>query len=234
MTAGRVLLAVCGGLLVWALFFGGGDSTGRLVWIGGATLAAAAVVAALALAGLLARPRLDTFARAFIACFAAFVLWQGVSIVWSIQPDRSWDYVNRGLVYLGFLALGLFVGALVPRATRSVANGLAALLGAVLVYALLAKGIPALYADYGRLARLRTPVGYWNALALLGDFALVLGLWRAAQRQIDGVLLVYAATLTILLAYSRGGVVIAVLVVVAWLAPRASPRSFCRVVHERR
>jgi hypothetical protein len=218
VTAGRVLLAVCGGLLVWALFFGGGDSTGRLVWIGGATLAAAAVVAALALAGLLARPRLDTFARAFIVCFAAFVLWQGVSIVWSIQPDRSWDYVNRGLVYLGFLALGLFAGALVPRPTRSVANGLAALLGAVLAYALLAKGIPALYADYGRLARLRTPVGYWNALALLGDFALVLGLWRAAQRQIDGVLLVYTATLTILLAYSRGGVVIAVLVVVAWLA----------------
>ena len=79
--------------------------------------------------------------------------------VWSIQPDRSWDYVNRGLVYLGFLALGLFVGALVPRATRSVANGLAALLGALLAYALLAKGLPALYADYGRLARLRTPVG---------------------------------------------------------------------------
>ena len=218
MTAGRVLLAVCGGLLAWTLFFGGGDSTGRLVWIGGAALAVAAVVAALALAGLLARPRLDWFALAFIVCFAVLVLWQGVSIVWSIQPDRSWDYVNRGVVYLAFLALGLLVGALVPRVTRTVAGGLAALLGAVVSYALLAKGIPALYSDYGRLARLRSPVGYWNALALLGDFALVLGLWRAAQRRTDGVLLVYAATLTVLLAYSRGGVVIAVIVVAAWLA----------------
>src|SRR5439155_23728232 len=51
VSAARVLLAACGGLLVWALFFGGGDSAGRLVWLGGATLAAAAVVAALALAG---------------------------------------------------------------------------------------------------------------------------------------------------------------------------------------
>jgi O-antigen ligase len=112
----------------------------------------------------------------------------------------------------------MFVGALVPRATRATAGGLAVLLSFVLGYALLAKGIPALYPDYGRLARLRSPVGFWNALALLGDFALVLGLWRAAQRRVDGFLLVFAAVLTVLLAYSRGGVAIAVLAAAAWLA----------------
>ena len=137
--------------------------------------------------------------------------------MWSVQPDRSWDYVNRGLVYLAFLALGVFVGALVPRATRVVAGGLAALLALVLAYALLAKGIPALYPDYERLARLRSPVGFWNALALLGDFALVLGLWRAAERRFDGVLLVFGGILTVLLAYSRGGVLIAVIAAAAWL-----------------
>ena len=145
-------------------------------------------------------------------------MWQGISIDWSVQPDRSWDYVNRGLVYLAFLVLGLFVGALVPRATRATAAGLCALLALVLGYALLAKGIPALYPDYGRLARLRSPIGFWNALALLGDFALVLGLWRAAQRRFDGVLLVFAGVLTVLLAYSRGGAVIAALAAAAWLA----------------
>ena len=92
------------------------------------------------------------------------------------------------------------------------------LLALVLGYAFLAKGFPALYPDYGRLARLRSPVGFWNALALLGDFALVLGLWRAAQRRFDGVLLVFAGVLTVLLAYSRGGVLIAVVAAAAWLA----------------
>src|SRR5206468_2532805 len=112
----------------------------------------------------------------------------------------------------------IFVCALVPRATRAAAAGLAALLGLVLAYALLAKGIPSLYPDYGRLARLRSPVGYWNALALLGDMALVLGLWRAARRRVDGALLVFAGVLVVLLAYSRGGVVVGVIAAAAWLA----------------
>ena len=32
------------------------------------------------------------------------------------------------------------------------------------------------------MARLREPVGYWNALALIADIALVLGLWLGATR----------------------------------------------------
>jgi hypothetical protein len=112
----------------------------------------------------------------------------------------------------------MFVAAAVPRATRQVAALLAGLLGLVLAYALVAKGIPALYSDYGRLARLRSPIGYWNALALLGDMALVLGLWRAGRKRVDGVLLVFAATVAILLAYSRGGLLIGVVVAGVWLA----------------
>jgi hypothetical protein len=101
---------------------------------------------------------------------------------------------------------------------RTAALGLAGLLALVLGYALLAKGIPSLYPDYGRVARLRSPIGYWNELALLGDLALVLGLWRAAGRRLDGALLVFGGTLTCLLAYSRGGVVIGLLLAGAWLA----------------
>jgi O-antigen ligase/polysaccharide polymerase Wzy-like membrane protein len=218
MTAARVVIVLSGALLAWALFFGGGDSSTRLAWIGGGAVLLAGLLTAAALDGRIERPRIDGIAAGCIACFAGLVLWQGISIVWSVQPDRSWDYVNRGLVYLAFLALGAFVGALVPRATRATANGLAVLLGLVIAYALLAKGIPRLYPDYGRLARLRSPVGFWNALALLGDLALVLGLWRAAQRRVDGVLLVYGAVVTVLLAYSRGGVVIALIAVGSWLA----------------
>jgi hypothetical protein len=126
--------------------------------------------------------------------------------------------VNRGIVYLAFLCIGMVIAAVVPNAPRAVAAGLGALLGLVLGYALLAKGIPALYSDYGRLARLRSPIGDWNALSLLGDMALVLGLWRGARRKVDGVALVFVATIATLLAYSRGGVLIGVLVAAAWLA----------------
>jgi O-Antigen ligase/Tetratricopeptide repeat len=211
-------LAAAGALLVWALFFGGGDDANRLAWIGGAAVIVAALLAAAAFDRRIERPRLGRAGAACVACFAGLVLWQGISITWSVQPDRSWDYVNRGVVYLAFLVLGMFVAALVPHATRAVASGLAVLLGVVLAYALLAKGVPSLYPDYGRLARLRSPVGFWNALALLGDFALVLGLWRAAQRRFDGVLLVFGGVLTVLLAYSRGGVAIAVVASAVWLA----------------
>lgn len=208
---------VAGGLLVWALFFGGADSPTRLAWIGGAAVIAAAVLAAAALAGLVARPRLERQGIWCVACLAAFVVWQGVSIVWSILPDSSWDYLNRGLAYLAFLVVGLFVAALVPRAPRFTAAILAALAGCVIAYALLAKGIPSLYPDYGRLARLRSPVGFWNALALVGDFAVVLGLWRAAERRFDGPLLVFGGVLTVLLAYSRGGILVGVVAAGVWL-----------------
>ena len=211
-------LAAVGALLVWALFFGGGVDANRLAWIGGAVVIVAACLAAAAFDRRIDRPRLGRVGAACAGCFAALVLWQGISIMWSVQPDRSWDYVNRGVVYLAFLVLGMFFAALVPHATRAFASGLAVLIAGVLAYALLAKGVPALYPDYGRLARLRSPVGFWNALALLGDFALVLGLWRAAQRRFDGALLAFAGVLTVLLAYSRGGIVIAVVASALWLA----------------
>jgi hypothetical protein len=216
MNLARSLLALAGALAAWTLFFGGGDSPNRLVWIGGFALGLAALTTAAALAGRIERLRLGRLGAAAVVCFAGLVLWQGISVVWSVQPDRSWDYVNRGLVYLALLGLGCFLGTFASR--RAVANGTAALLALVLAYALLAKGIPGLYPDYGRLARLRSPIGGWNQLALVGDFALALGLWRSAQRRLDGVLLVFGATVTVLLAYSRGGVVIAVLAAAAWLA----------------
>jgi len=170
------------------------------------------------LMGRLPRPSVGRSGVVALACLIGLVVWQGLSITWSIQPDRSWDYVNRDLVYLAFVCLGMIVAAVVPHAPREVATLLAALLGLMLTYALVAKAIPALHADYGRLARLRSPIGYWNALALLGDMALVLGLWRAARKRVDGVLLVFAATIAILLAYSRGGLLIGVVVAGVWLA----------------
>jgi tetratricopeptide (TPR) repeat protein len=221
-----VLAGGVAALLFWTLFFGGGSRDLSLAWLGTATVLAATAAIAAALLGALPWPEPDRAGLAFLVLAGLFVLWNGASISWSLDPDRSWAYTNRGLVYLAFACLGLFVGALVPRAPRAVAAGLAVLLVGVLGWALLGKVVPSLFPDGGRLARLRSPVGYWNALALLADMAVALGLWLAARREhrhavrVGGVVLLYAAVVSILLAYSRAGVLVAIAIGAAWLVLR--------------
>lgn len=216
-------------LLAAALFFGGGSSDEPLVWIGGGAVFLGAAAASAALAGVLPRPAPGRAGVAFLALLSGLVLWSGLSILWSIEPDRSWSYFNRGVAYLAFAVVGLHAGALLRRAPRVVAAGLAVLLAAVLLWALAGKVVPALFPDGGRVARLRQPIGYWNALALLLATALPLALWLAARRRhghalrAAGAVFAYAAIVALLLTYSRGGVVVAVVAVAAWLAV-ASPR----------
>ena len=204
---------------------------GTAVLRGGSVLSAgsAALLLALAagipvLAGRAPRPELGRAGLGALALLTAFVAWNGISVLWSALPDRTWDYLNLGLVYLAFAAGGILVGGLVPRGPRATAAAFAVVLGAACVWALAGKVFPGLYPDYERVARLRAPVGYWNALALLGAYALPLALWIAGRRahrpaaRAGGVLLLYAWSVAILLTYSRGGVLVAALVVVAWLA----------------
>ena len=213
--------ALAGALAFCALFFGGGFADAPLVWIGGLALVLASALAGAALVGLLPAPRLDPPAAIFLGCLLGLAVWTGLSTLWSISPDRSWAYANRTLVYAAFALLGLLLARLVPRA--ALAGGAALLLGLVLGWALLAKCVPALYADYGRIARLRSPVAYWNELALLCDVAVPVALWLAAPRarsvaaRAAGVLLLFASAVTLLLTYSRFGVVLACAAAVTWL-----------------
>jgi len=186
-----------------ALFFGGGAGDGSLWWLGGAVLLALLVLPATA--GL-------PGGWGSLLPLAALAGWLALSIRWSSLPDRSWNYADRALVYLLFAALGLWLTG----HTRRLALGLMALLGAVVVWSLAGKVLPPVY-DYGwpGVTRLRSPVGLWNQLALLAAFALPLALWR---RRASGTLLAYGWIVALLLTYSRGGVAVAVLVVVAWLA----------------
>jgi hypothetical protein len=200
----RLPLAAALAVSAAALFFGGGSGDGSLVWLG-----AAASLVALVLAATQPLPgRLVV-----LAPLAALAVWCSVSVAWSIGPDRSWAYANRAFVYLAFALVGAFLATQI----RQLFFGFAALLGAVCAWSLAGKALPWLYDDYERIARLRAPVGYWNALALLGAIALPIGVCLATRRRFAGTLLVYGWLVAIALTYSRGGVIVAVLAVAAWI-----------------
>jgi hypothetical protein len=216
------LLCAAGALIAAALLFGGGAGDGAVAWIGGAALVVALGACALAFAGLLPLPGLGREGIAFGLLGGGFVVWTGLTILWSALPDRSWDYFNRGLAYFAFAVVGAFAGSALS--TRVGAWLLGALVGVTCLWALAGKAVPALYEDYGRLARLRSPVGYWNALALVMVFGLPIALWAATSRRhsrvvrAGAVVGVYALVIALVLTYSRGGVLAGLVALALWFA----------------
>jgi tetratricopeptide (TPR) repeat protein len=203
----RVAVPVAAALLLGALF--AGDS----VWLALAALLAAAGWCAFGLAGRTTAPG---GGLALLGLLLALAAWSGISIAWSVAPDLSWDELDRLLVYAAFLALGLVTAAAGRAGCRLAATLLAGALGAAVVWALAGKSIPALFPDGARAARLRDPIGYWNALALAADMLFVLALVLAADARArigraGWTVLAYAAVLAVALAASRAGVVALVL-----------------------
>src|SRR5262249_58018065 len=114
-----------------------------LIWIGGLAIIAAAVAGVSAAVGTLAVPELTVFGAVTVGLFSGLVLWIGLSVIWSIEGDRTWNYVNRALVYLAFLTLGLAVGRM-RRAPRLAGAGVAGGTAAAVRGALPAQNLPAL------------------------------------------------------------------------------------------
>lgn len=216
--AGRAAFLAAAALLVTALFFGDGTSNGRLFWIGSLAVIAAAV---LAVGGGLPVPR--GAGALTLGLLAALIVWVALTMSWSIAPDMSWAAFDRLLAYGAIAVLGV-LATRVSRPARTVAAGLALLLGLVLAWALLGKVVPSLFPDGARVARLRNPVGYWNSLALVAATAVPFGLWAACSRRFhpaaraSGALLVYLAELVVVLTYSRAGIAVAAVAALAWLA----------------
>jgi O-Antigen ligase len=203
----RAIAAAAGLLCSVAVFFSRGLALGSLVWIG----AAALLLAALA---VVRAPGIGGSAGAFVALLGGLGVWFGLTTLWSTSPEHSWTYTNRTLVYVGFALLGVLAGG----SARRVADGAAVVLALLFGWALLAKCVPTLYSDYGRVSRLRAPIDYWNELALYAVVAVPVALRLALRRRVLGALLLYGAALTVLLTYSRFGIVLACLAAVAWIA----------------
>jgi O-Antigen ligase len=209
-------------LIAAAVLFSDGSADNPLMWIGGLAIVAAAFAAVSAAVGTVPVPQLSRWGVATIGLFAGLVLWLGLSVIWSIEGDRTWNYANRAIVYLAFLVLGLAIGTL-RRVPRLAAGWLAAVTAVAIGVALATKIFPTLSVETERVARLNSPVGYWNVLALLCVFAVPLALWIAAPRsrpdwlRAVGVLYLYAALVALLLTFSRGGVAVGIAAVVLWL-----------------
>ena len=193
--------AAAAGLAFLALFFSDGSSQSRMFWVG----VPAVLVAAVGWAWR--RPRLPLWGFVFFCALAAFVVWQGVSIAWSIQPSRSWTTRTVASCTSRSQRWGRSVANVPLRRFATVA---CVLLGALFVWALAAKVIPGIYPDYERLARFVIPLGYWNALALLSAASVPLGLWAVGpshdrRARLSGALFLFAALVVRVLTYSACG-----------------------------
>ncbi|HWH43606.1 MAG TPA: O-antigen ligase family protein [Thermoleophilaceae bacterium] len=190
-----------------------------------------AALAVAALAGLVfgrsLRAAAAPMAWAGLGLLAAYAAFAGLSLAWSVAPDLTWTHLNRALAYTLVAAMALVVGSSLPRAIERVALGYLAVATLVAGYALLGKVAPWLANHTADFARLRAPLGYWNALALFCVLAVPVGL-RTASDPERGLLPRVAAQLSLIpllavigMTYSRGGMLaLAVAVaIVAWLGP---------------
>ena len=159
-------------------------------------------------------------------------VWAGATIGWSIAPDRSWDTFNRTVVYAVFLGLGVTLAGRAGsgRAPRCVV--LAVVIGVVLAWALAREGrfplsTPPASGSRGSasrsiLERARAHRRHRAAARRSGSALLAA---REASGSVLGGLLVYVAVLVLLLTLSRAGAVVAIGVVLLWLAALERARA---------
>lgn len=220
--AGRLGAGLAAGVLTLCVLFSGGANgprfgTGpgpneaRNVLIASAAVLAAGLLGTLALFGVVALPRVGRAGAWFLGSLAALAAWALLSLGWSIQADRSWDYANLTLAYVAYAVVGTFAGP------RLVAGALAAATGLAVAWGLLGKAIPPLDTIGDSTGRMTGTVGYWNAFALIAAWGFPLGLWVATRSRLAGLLLIYGSTVALLLTFSRGGLVVAAAAVGLWL-----------------
>nr|MDQ3586945.1 O-antigen ligase family protein [Actinomycetota bacterium] len=158
-----------------------------------------------------------------VALLAAYGAWCALSITWSIASDESWIEANRAWGYALAAGLAVVLGASLARAPEKLAVVYVGLASLVAVYALGGKVAPSLLDHAGEVARLRAPLGYWNALALFCALAVppalrMAGDLRRGRIRVAALAGLVVLVTTIALTYSRGGLAVTVLGVAVMVA----------------
>jgi hypothetical protein len=182
-----------------------------------ALLALATCVAALRHGGL--RTAAPASAWLGLGLLAAFAAWSGLTLAWSVAPAGTWVELNRAIAYALAVAVAMAAVSWQPRALAWGAIGFAGIALVVALYALGGKLAPDVRIEglvdlnHTRLfARLREPLEYWNALALVCAMAVPIYLRLAVdEARSRRVRIGSLAALSVLLVtggltYSRGGV----------------------------
>ena len=157
-----------------------------------------------------------------VGLLLAFAALSALSVVWSVQPDASWQNAGLMFAYSAVFGAAVALARAAPARWPAVLGGV--ILAAVIVcgYALLTKVFPARLDAHDIYARLQAPYGYWNATGLMAAIGVIGCMWLGARRVGHALLsaLAYPAIglllLTLMLAYSRGALFALALGLVLW------------------
>jgi O-Antigen ligase len=161
-----------------------------------------------------------------IGLLLAFTALTGLSVVWSVAPDASWQDAGRMLAYSGVFAAAAALAWLAPAGWRALLGGIVLAAAIVCAYALATKVLPNVLPanpEANFYARLQEPYGYWNAIGLTAAMGAIGCLWLGARRAGHALLtaLAYPAMglmiVTLMLAYSRGALAALVIGVTVWM-----------------
>jgi O-antigen ligase len=217
---------VLGGALCLLTFTttGGSTSGTNLASNAWAQIALVLIAAVLGIAAVRVAGRGRAWGAASLGLFAALAALTLLSISWSVQPDATWLDTNLTLSYLAAFGGGLALARMAPERWAAIIGAIALLAVVISGYALLGKVFPTTVAPGQALlgARLSAPYGYWNAIGLVAGLGLPACLWLGARRDGHPFLRALAVpaigvlVATVLLSYSRGALIAAVIGLACW------------------
>jgi len=185
------------------------------------TLACGAIIAAAVILTPQARRVYGLWSVGLLLAFAAL---SALSVVWSVQPDASWQNAGLMLAYSAVFGAAVVLARAAPARWPAVIGGVTLAAVVVCGYALLTKVFPSWLDAHDIYARLQAPYGYWNATGLTAAMGVIGCIWLGARRRGHALLsaLAYPAIglliVTLMLAYSRGALVALVVGLALWFA----------------
>jgi O-antigen ligase len=184
--------------------------------LGGGMVAAGALLAG--------RDRRAAYGMPALLCFAALVAFTIASILWSVNPSDSWQEATRTLSYAVVFGVAMVFARFAPHRWAAIVGGTVVASTIICGWALLTKVFPGALNPDEVYARLREPFGYWNAVGLMAALGAPGCLWLGSRRHGHAAInaLAYPALgimlLTLLMAYSRGGLLALLIGLAVWFA----------------